>query len=79
VSPPGNQADTENTYLILQPGPGLRGERFPLTGRQQSAEGIVGPRARAEGPNGGQAGAPDGGPRPRPGRAARAALRGAEG
>jgi hypothetical protein len=37
------------------------------------------PRGWAEGPNGGQEGSPPVGPRPRPGTAAGAALRGAEG
>jgi hypothetical protein len=36
------------------PGPGLRGEPSPLTAPQQSADGIVGVRERADGLNGGR-------------------------
>jgi hypothetical protein len=70
VAPPGNQAETENTNLILKPCPGLRGERSPLTARQKSAEGIVGTRGRVEGPTGGQEGPPEVGPRQCTGTAA---------
>jgi hypothetical protein len=44
VAPPGNQAATEQTTLLLQPGQGLRGERSARTARQKAAAGIVGTR-----------------------------------